>query len=102
MRVLLNAYCTQCDFRQDGVKFGAATEDDTPVVPAIDGDTGQFVAAEVDENNNLSYYHDFGMNRGKEGPGWIETFGIFLSPDHNKCPQCGEFAMRFEPVGEWE
>lgn len=101
MRVLLNAYCTQCDFRQDGVKFGAATEDDDPIVPAIDTDTGQFVAAEVDENNNLSYYHDFGMNRGKEGPDWIETFGVFLSPDHNKCPKCGQFAMRFEPVGEW-
>jgi hypothetical protein len=101
MRVLLNAYCTKCDFRRDGVKFGAATEDDTPVVPAIDNDNGQFVAEEVDENNNLSYYHDFGMNRGKEGPDWIETFGVFLSPDHNKCPQCGEYAMRFEPVGEW-
>ena len=102
MRTLLNAYCTKCDFRHDGVQFGAPTEDDTPVVPAIDMDTGQFVSAKFDEDNNLSYYHDFGMNRGKEGPGWIQSFDIFLSPDHNKCPKCGEYTMRFEAVGEWE
>ena len=102
MRTLLNAYCTKCDFRQDGVRFGATTEDDTPLIPAIDPETGQFVVAEFDEDNDLAYYHDFGMNRGKEGPDWIETFGIFLSPDHNKCPKCEEYAMRFEVVGEWE
>ena len=102
MRILLNASCTQCDFRQDGIRFGAATEDDTPFIPGIDLDTGQFVADKYDEDKNRSYYHEFGMNRGKVGPGWIETFHIHLSPDHNKCPKCGEFSMRFEPVGEWE
>ena len=102
MRTLLNAYCTKCDFRHDGVRFGAATEDDTPLIPAIDPETNQFVVANYDEDDDLSYYHNFGMNRGKEGPDWIETFGIFLSPDHNKCPKCGEYAMRFEVAGEWE
>lgn len=102
MRTLLNAYCSKCDFRIDGVKFGAPTEEDTPMIPAIDQDTGQFVVEKFDEDANLSYYHDFGMNRGKEGPHWIESNGIFLSPDHNKCPKCGEFAMKFEAVGTWD
>ena len=102
MRVLLNASCTKCDFRQDGVRFGASTEDDTPIIPGIDIETGKFVVEKFDEDKDRSYYHDFGMNRGKEGPGWIQSFDIYLSPDHNKCPQCGEFSMKFEVAGEWE
>ena len=87
MRTLLNAYCSKCDFRHDGVRFGAATEDDTPLIPAID-DNGQFVVAKYDEDDDLSYYHNFGMNRGKEGPDWIETFGIFH--DCDLCAYCSD------------
>ena len=100
MGTLLNAYCTNCTFRQDGFKFGANSEEDTPVLPAID-ETGAFVVAPLDPDSDLSFYHEFGMNRGKEGPGWIQSYDIFLSPDHNKCPQCGDYTMRFEAVGHW-
>src|SRR5688500_4303942 len=96
MVTLLKAYCTSCAFHHDGFQFGAETEEDTPHVPALDNDTGAFVVAELDPDSNLTYYHEFGMNRGKEGPGWIQSFDIYLSPDHNKCPQCGEYTMRFE------
>lgn len=102
MGSLLNAYCTQCEFRHDGIRFGSSHREETPHVPAIDEDTGEFVVAELDEDKNFSYYHEFGMNKGKRSADWIESADIFLSPDHNKCPQCGEFAMRFEGVGEWD
>ena len=101
MRTLLNANCSSCNYRNDVIKFGAPTDNDNPVIPGIDNETGEFVDKEFDEDSDITYYHDFGMNRGKEGPGWIESFGIYLSPDHNKCPKCGEYAMRFEVAGEW-
>ena len=102
MGYLLNASCPKCSFRHDNFNYGAATEDDTPILPAIHNETGAFVVEELDPDSDLTYYHEFGMNRGKEGPGWIQSFDIFLSPDHNKCPQCGEYAMKFEVVGEWD
>ena len=98
MVTLLNAYCTNCSFRHNGFQFGAATDEDTPILPAIDNDTGAFVVAPLEPDSNRAYYHEFGMNRGKEGPGWIQSYEIFLSPDHNRCPQCGEYTMRFEAV----
>ena len=88
MVTLLKAYCTNCAFRHAGFQFGAEADEDTPQVPALDN-----------PDSNLAYYHEFGMNRGKEGPGWIQSYDIYLSPDHNKCPQCGEYTMRFEAAG---
>ncbi len=106
MGTLLKAVCSNCDFSEEFL-FGGGMQDFDRVcnLPAIEKRTGKFVVENYFRNKtnaDLKFYNQSGMYAGEPGADYHQWMDVYLKSDHNICPLCNEFAMRFEMIGFYD
>lgn len=102
MGSFINAYCTTCEFRQQGIMFGGGFGGKPPLVPAIRKDNGEFVISDQLDDAGLTFYHDASMYQGEITGHGIQHHDIMLNPKNNLCPACGNYTLQFEDIGNWD
>lgn len=107
MGVLLMAQCEKCSFEKE-VLFGSGMDNFLTLayVPAVNSETGEFVVENYlerdDLDNDLIFYNDESMYKGKLLEHPINWRGIKLNRKNNLCPNCLSYSLTFEDVGVFD
>lgn len=99
---MLTAFCEKCGFEQGILYYGTGFKQHTPRIPALKKDSGELILEEYTDDPNIKFYHLKEMYKGEISGDGIQSFDIHLSPEHNLCPNCGAFTMKFVEVGNWD
>ena len=101
---MLEAKCNNCDFHVPCIYYGVGMRNEPAQIPAIEKATGAFVLAALGGEDQLRYYHHPDMYKGKvhDYMDSIQSGDILLSRHQNLCPNCGQFTMDFEEIGDWD
>ena len=73
----------------------------TPRLLASDHSTNEIILTD-EETDQYDFYHDPKMYKGTIEDGFIQDFDVFLSSKNNQCPQCKNYTLSFEPIGQWD
>jgi hypothetical protein len=90
-----------CGYSKDNLFFGSGMQSRTPKLLASDHVTNEIILTGAD-NKQCDFYHDPKMYKGKINNTFIQNFDLFLSPENNLCPQCKNYTLSFESIGEWD
>jgi hypothetical protein len=99
---LLHSSCWICSEENEGLLFGTGFIRQVPIVPALDKSTLKVCAVAYGDHEHYNYYTDPKMYELPDEPAYIEWGELRLSRENNYCPECEEFSMDFEVIGEWD
>ncbi|HZV69291.1 MAG TPA: hypothetical protein VFG10_07100 [Saprospiraceae bacterium] len=102
MSHLINSSCWICGEEYESLMFGAGISQKVLIVPAMDKATNKICAVASGDDEHFRYYTDPSMYELSDATEFITWHELQLSNVNNYCPECEEFSMDFEVVGEWD
>jgi len=102
MGYLINSGCWICGEEHESLMFGAGISQKVPIVPAMDKAANKLCAVVTGDDDHFRYYTEPTMYELSDDSEYIIWGELRLSTVNNYCPECEEFSMDFEVVGEWD
>ena len=108
MGSIIDAHCTHCGFKLNGLPFGGGRAIYMEVcnVPALNRETGEMGSKNYFKKDQLKdafdFYCDPQMFREGECKAKMDWGNVYLRREGNYCPQCKDFTLRFSMAGWYD